>query len=111
MTSVAFAANGDTLTGDSEGDILVWGTSTGSQEIVHAISKAHEVCVCVCVSRVLCANLTVVDWQGNILDVISTSNGFLSGGHDSILKGWTADYKVHHVDSIGHASMHITMLS
>lgn len=40
---ICFAPDGDTLTGDSSGNIYVWGPPVPSHTITNAIPKAHEV--------------------------------------------------------------------
>ncbi|XP_037833833.1 echinoderm microtubule-associated protein-like 1 isoform X3 [Kryptolebias marmoratus] len=68
---VNFAENGDTITGDSSGNILVWGK--GTNRIGHAIQGAHE---------------------GSIFAVCMLRNGTLvSGGKDRRLVSWDGSYQ------------------
>lgn len=63
---VTFAENGDTMTGDSSGNILVWGK--GSNRISQVVSGAHE---------------------GSIFSLCMLRNGTLvSGGKDRRLVSW-----------------------
>ncbi|XP_029349351.1 echinoderm microtubule-associated protein-like 1 isoform X5 [Echeneis naucrates] len=68
---VTFAENGDTITGDSSGNILVWGK--GTNRISHVIQGAHE---------------------GSIFAVSMLRNGTLvSGGKDRRLISWDNSYQ------------------
>ncbi|XP_044021954.1 echinoderm microtubule-associated protein-like 1 isoform X19 [Siniperca chuatsi] len=68
---VTFAENGDTITGDSSGNILVWGK--GTNRISHVIQGAHE---------------------GSIFALSMLRNGTLvSGGKDRRLVSWDSSYQ------------------
>nr|XP_057946177.1 echinoderm microtubule-associated protein-like 1 isoform X3 [Doryrhamphus excisus] len=68
---VTFAENGDTITGDSSGNILVWGK--GTNRISHVIQGAHE---------------------GSIFALCMLRNGMLvSGGKDCRLISWDSSYQ------------------
>ncbi|XP_065822204.1 echinoderm microtubule-associated protein-like 1 isoform X2 [Labrus bergylta] len=68
---VTFAENGDTITGDSSGNILVWGK--GTNRISHVIPGAHE---------------------GSIFTLCMLRNGTLvSGGKDRRLVSWDSGYQ------------------
>ncbi|KAM4542387.1 echinoderm microtubule-associated protein-like 1 isoform 7-T7 [Odontesthes bonariensis] len=68
---VTFAENGDAITGDSSGNILVWGK--GTNRISHVIQGAHE---------------------GSIFAVCMLRNGTLvSGGKDRRLVSWDGSYQ------------------
>ncbi|XP_044230743.1 echinoderm microtubule-associated protein-like 1 isoform X9 [Thunnus albacares] len=68
---VTFAENGDTITGDSSGNILVWGK--GTNRISHVIQGAHE---------------------GSIFALCMLRNGTLvSGGKDRRLVSWDSSYQ------------------
>uniref|UniRef100_A0A8C6MA83 EMAP like 1 n=1 Tax=Nothobranchius furzeri TaxID=105023 RepID=A0A8C6MA83_NOTFU len=68
---VTFAENGDAVTGDSSGNILVWGK--GTNRISHVIQGAHE---------------------GSIFAVCMLRNGTLvSGGKDRRLVSWDSSYQ------------------
>ncbi|XP_034531129.1 echinoderm microtubule-associated protein-like 1 isoform X3 [Notolabrus celidotus] len=68
---VTFAENGDAITGDSSGNILVWGK--GTNRISHVIQGAHE---------------------GSIFALCMLRNGTLvSGGKDRRLVSWDSGYQ------------------
>ncbi|XP_070697901.1 echinoderm microtubule-associated protein-like 1 isoform X6 [Pempheris klunzingeri] len=68
---VTFAENGDAITGDSSGNILVWGK--GTNRISHVIQGAHE---------------------GSIFALSMLRNGTLvSGGKDRRLISWDSSYQ------------------
>ncbi|XP_070775966.1 echinoderm microtubule-associated protein-like 1 isoform X2 [Enoplosus armatus] len=68
---VTFAENGDAITGDSSGNILVWGK--GTNRISHVIQGAHE---------------------GSIFALSMLRNGTLvSGGKDRRLVSWDSSYQ------------------
>uniref|UniRef100_A0A3Q0T8B1 EMAP like 1 n=1 Tax=Amphilophus citrinellus TaxID=61819 RepID=A0A3Q0T8B1_AMPCI len=68
---VTFAENGDAITGDSSGNILVWGK--GTNRISHVIQGAHE---------------------GSIFALCMMRNGTLvSGGKDRRLISWDGSYQ------------------
>ncbi|XP_078145487.1 echinoderm microtubule-associated protein-like 1 isoform X2 [Centroberyx gerrardi] len=68
---VTFAENGDAITGDSSGNILVWGK--GTNRISHVIQGAHE---------------------GSIFALCMLRNGTLvSGGKDRRLVSWDGSYQ------------------
>uniref|UniRef100_UPI0037E74EF4 echinoderm microtubule-associated protein-like 1 isoform X6 n=1 Tax=Semicossyphus pulcher TaxID=241346 RepID=UPI0037E74EF4 len=68
---VTFAENGDAITGDSSGNILVWGK--GTNRISHVIQGAHE---------------------GSIFTLCMLRNGTLvSGGKDRRLVSWDGGYQ------------------
>ncbi|XP_031436188.1 echinoderm microtubule-associated protein-like 1 isoform X5 [Clupea harengus] len=68
---VTFSENGDAITGDSSGNILVWGK--GTNRISHAIQGAHE---------------------GSIFALCMLRNGTLvSGGKDRRLISWDGNYQ------------------
>uniref|UniRef100_A0A8D2ZGE1 EMAP like 1 n=1 Tax=Scophthalmus maximus TaxID=52904 RepID=A0A8D2ZGE1_SCOMX len=68
---VTFAENGDAITGDSSGNILVWGK--GTNRISHVIQGAHE---------------------GSIFSLCMLRNGTLvSGGKDRRLTSWDSSYQ------------------
>uniref|UniRef100_A0A3B4Z847 Echinoderm microtubule-associated protein-like 1 n=1 Tax=Stegastes partitus TaxID=144197 RepID=A0A3B4Z847_9TELE len=68
---VTFAENGDAITGDSSGNILVWGK--GTNRISHVIQGAHE---------------------GSIFALCMLRNGTLvSGGKDRRLISWDNSYQ------------------
>ncbi|XP_067098861.1 echinoderm microtubule-associated protein-like 1 isoform X1 [Osmerus mordax] len=68
---VTFSENGDTITGDSSGNILVWGK--GTNRISHAVQGAHE---------------------GSIFALCMMRNGTLvSGGKDRKLVSWDGAYQ------------------
>ncbi|KAM5129260.1 echinoderm microtubule-associated protein-like 1 isoform 2-T2 [Mantella aurantiaca] len=67
---VTFSENGDTITGDSSGNLLVWGK--GSNRISHAVQGAHE---------------------GGIFALCMQRDGTLvSGGKDRKLISWDGNY-------------------
>ncbi|KAE8584883.1 hypothetical protein XENTR_v10021146 [Xenopus tropicalis] len=69
---VAFAENGDVVTGDSNGNLYVWGK--GSHRISHAVSNAHDGSIfALCVCR-----------DGTLLS---------GGGKDGRVILWGRDYK------------------
>ncbi|XP_053330504.1 echinoderm microtubule-associated protein-like 1 isoform X3 [Spea bombifrons] len=68
---VTFSENGDTITGDSSGNLLVWGK--GTNRISHAIQGAHE---------------------GGIFALCMQRDGTLvSGGKDRKLISWDGNYQ------------------
>ncbi|XP_063804434.1 echinoderm microtubule-associated protein-like 1 isoform X4 [Pseudophryne corroboree] len=68
---VTFSENGDTITGDSSGNLLVWGK--GTNRISHAIQGAHE---------------------GGIFALCMQRDGTLvSGGKDRKLISWAGNYQ------------------
>ncbi|XP_076156674.1 echinoderm microtubule-associated protein-like 1 isoform X2 [Alosa pseudoharengus] len=68
---VTFSENGDAITGDSSGNILVWGK--GTNRISHAIQGAHE---------------------GSVFALCMLRNGTLvSGGKDRRLISWDGNYQ------------------
>ncbi|KAL2099109.1 hypothetical protein ACEWY4_005589 [Coilia grayii] len=68
---VTFSENGDAITGDSSGNILVWGK--GTNRISHAIQGAHE---------------------GSVFALCMLRNGTLvSGGKDRRLVSWDGNYQ------------------
>ncbi|XP_034050852.1 echinoderm microtubule-associated protein-like 1 [Thalassophryne amazonica] len=68
---VTFAENGDAITGDSSGNILVWGK--GTYRIIHVIQGAHE---------------------GSVFALCMLRNGTLvSGGKDRRLISWDSSYQ------------------
>ncbi|XP_029681730.1 echinoderm microtubule-associated protein-like 1 isoform X2 [Takifugu rubripes] len=68
---VTFAENGNTITGDSSGNILAWGK--GTNRISHVIQGAHE---------------------GSIFALCMLRNGtLLSGGKDRRLISWDSSYQ------------------
>ncbi|XP_077946075.1 echinoderm microtubule-associated protein-like 1 isoform X18 [Gasterosteus aculeatus] len=68
---VTFAENGDAITGDSSGNILVWGK--GTNRISHVIQGAHE---------------------GSVFALCMLRNGTLvSGGKDRRLISWDGGYR------------------
>ncbi|XP_056281737.1 echinoderm microtubule-associated protein-like 1 isoform X5 [Pseudoliparis swirei] len=68
---VIFAENGDAITGDSSGNILVWGK--GTNRISHAVQGAHE---------------------GSVFALCMLRNGTLvSGGKDRRLVSWDGSYQ------------------
>ncbi|NXQ10536.1 EMAL1 protein, partial [Peucedramus taeniatus] len=72
---VTFSENGDTITGDSSGNILVWGK--GTNRISHAVQGAHE---------------------GGIFALCMLRDGTLvsGGGKDRKLISWNGNYqKIH----------------
>ncbi|NXC28743.1 EMAL1 protein, partial [Campylorhamphus procurvoides] len=72
---VTFSENGDTITGDSSGNILVWGK--GTNRISHAVQGAHE---------------------GGIFALCMLRDGTLvsGGGKDRKLVSWNGNYqKIH----------------
>ncbi|XP_029586645.1 echinoderm microtubule-associated protein-like 1 isoform X3 [Salmo trutta] len=71
VLSVTFSENGDTITGDSSGNILVWGK--GTNRISHAIQGAHD---------------------GSIFALCMLRSGTLvSGGKDRKLISWDGSYQ------------------
>lgn len=68
---VTFSENGDTITGDSSGNILVWGK--GTNRISHAVQGAHD---------------------GSVFALCMMRNGTLvSGGKDRKLASWDGAYQ------------------
>ncbi|XP_024133382.1 echinoderm microtubule-associated protein-like 2 isoform X3 [Oryzias melastigma] len=69
---VAFAENGDTITGDSSGNIYVW--AKGGNRITHAVSGAHE---------------------GGIFSICVLKDGTMvsGGGKDRRVVLWDHDYR------------------
>ncbi|XP_040268605.1 echinoderm microtubule-associated protein-like 1 isoform X7 [Bufo bufo] len=68
---ITFSENGDTITGDSSGNLLVWGK--GSNRISHAVQGAHE---------------------GGIFALCMQRDGTLvSGGKDRKLISWGGNYQ------------------
>ncbi|NXI77483.1 EMAL1 protein, partial [Rhipidura dahli] len=77
---VTFSENGDTITGDSSGNILVWGK--GTNRISHAVQGAHE---------------------GGIFALCMLRDGTLvsGGGKDRKLISWNGNYqKIHKTEVI-----------
>ncbi|NXU48193.1 EMAL1 protein, partial [Turnix velox] len=76
---VTFSANGDTITGDSSGNILVWGK--GTNRISHAVQGAHE---------------------GGIFALCMLRDGTLvsGGGKDRKLISWNGNYQKLHKTEI-----------
>ncbi|KAM9239765.1 echinoderm microtubule-associated protein-like 1 isoform 3-T3 [Leptosomus discolor] len=76
---VTFSENGDTITGDSSGNILVWGK--GTNRISHAVQGAHE---------------------GGIFALCMLRNGTLvsGGGKDRKLISWNGNYQKLHKTEI-----------
>ncbi|NWH25675.1 EMAL1 protein, partial [Grus americana] len=75
---VTFSENGDTITGDSSGNILVWGK--GTNRISHAVQGAHE---------------------GGIFALCMLRDGTLvsGGGKDRKLISWNGNYqKLHKIE-------------
>eukprot|EP00054_Salpingoeca_dolichothecata_P013448 m.75103 g.75103 ORF g.75103 m.75103 type:complete len:757 (-) comp20486_c0_seq1:26-2296(-) len=72
LLCLTFAPNGDTVTGDSNGNLLVWGPPIPSHVISRVLLRAH---------------------QGAIYSVKATSDGFVSGGRDNRVKLWTWDFE------------------
>ncbi|NXW28557.1 EMAL1 protein, partial [Phaetusa simplex] len=76
---VTFSANGDTITGDSSGNILVWGK--GTNRISHVVQGAHE---------------------GGIFALCMLRDGTLvsGGGKDRKLISWNGNYQKLHKTEI-----------
>ncbi|KAM9014198.1 echinoderm microtubule-associated protein-like 1 isoform 10-T10 [Ara ararauna] len=76
---VTFSENGDTITGDSSGNILVWGK--GTNRISHAVQGAHE---------------------GGIFALCMLRDGTLvsGGGKDRKLVSWNGNYQKLHKTEI-----------
>lgn len=75
---VTFSENGDTITGDSSGNLLVWGK--GTNRINHAVQGAHD---------------------GGIFALCMQRDGTLvSGGKDRKLISWDGNYQKHNVVEI-----------
>ncbi|XP_066464063.1 echinoderm microtubule-associated protein-like 1 isoform X6 [Eleutherodactylus coqui] len=75
---VTFSENGDTITGDSSGNLLVWGK--GTNRINHAVQGAHD---------------------GGIFALCMQRDGTLvSGGKDRKLISWDGNYQKLHVAEI-----------
>ncbi|NXC21353.1 EMAL1 protein, partial [Corythaeola cristata] len=76
---VTFSENGDTITGDSSGNILVWGK--GTNRISHAVQGAHE---------------------GGIFALCMLRDGTLvsGGGKDRKLISWNGNYQKLHKTEI-----------
>ncbi|KAM9380861.1 echinoderm microtubule-associated protein-like 1 isoform 3-T3 [Phaethornis superciliosus] len=76
---VTFSENGDTITGDSSGNILVWGK--GTNRISHAVQGAHE---------------------GGIFTLCMLRDGTLvsGGGKDRKLISWNGNYQKLHKTEI-----------
>ncbi|NXS92221.1 EMAL1 protein, partial [Jacana jacana] len=76
---VTFSGNGDTITGDSSGNILVWGK--GTNRISHAVQGAHE---------------------GGIFALCMLRDGTLvsGGGKDRKLISWNGNYQKLHKTEI-----------
>ncbi|KAG9336316.1 hypothetical protein JZ751_002663 [Albula glossodonta] len=102
---VTFSENGDTITGDSSGNILVWGK--GTNRISHAIQGAHEGGIfALCMLR--CGTLVsgggkdrkLISWDGNYqkLQVVEIVEPFgpvrtvAEGKGTSVLIGTTRNY-------------------
>ncbi|KAG7465613.1 hypothetical protein MATL_G00155400 [Megalops atlanticus] len=102
---VTFSENGDTITGDSSGNILVWGK--GTNRISHAVPGAHEGGIfALCMLR--CGTLVsgggkdrkLISWDGNYqkLQVVEIPEPFgpvrtvAEGRGDSVLIGTTRNY-------------------
>ncbi|XP_036397592.1 echinoderm microtubule-associated protein-like 1 isoform X3 [Megalops cyprinoides] len=102
---VTFSENGDTITGDSSGNILVWGK--GTNRISHAVPGAHEGGIfTLCMLR--CGTLVsgggkdrkLISWDGNYqkLQVVEVPELFgpvrtvAEGKGDSVLIGTTRNY-------------------
>ncbi|TKC50798.1 hypothetical protein EI555_017319 [Monodon monoceros] len=78
---VTFSENGDTITGDSSGNILVWGK--GTNRISYAVQGAHE---------------------GGIFALCMLRDGTLvsGGGKDRKLISWDGNYqKLHKTEALG----------
>ncbi|KAB0403931.1 hypothetical protein E2I00_004646, partial [Balaenoptera physalus] len=79
---VTFSENGDTITGDSSGNILVWGK--GTNRISYAVQGAHE---------------------GGIFALCMLRDGTLvsGGGKDRKLISWDGNYqKLHKTEALGN---------
>ncbi|KAM3919121.1 echinoderm microtubule-associated protein-like 1 isoform 12-T12 [Leptodactylus fuscus] len=75
---VTFSENGDTITGDSSGNLLVWGK--GTNRISHAVQGAHD---------------------GGIFALCMQRDGTLvSGGKDRKLISWDGNYQKHNIVEI-----------
>ena len=71
VTCLAFAESGDLVTGDSNGNLLVWGR--GNNRISQAVTGAHE---------------------GGIFSICIMKDGtLLTGGKDRCLVQWSSDYQ------------------
>lgn len=71
ITCVAFADNGDTLSGDSSGHLYVW--QRGTNRIIQAITNIHE---------------------GGILSLCVMKDGtLLTSGRDRRIVQWSSAYK------------------
>uniref|UniRef100_A0A8C8S2F6 EMAP like 1 n=1 Tax=Pelusios castaneus TaxID=367368 RepID=A0A8C8S2F6_9SAUR len=78
---VTFSENGDTITGDSSGNILVWGKGKTRQKISYALQGAHE---------------------GGIFALCMLRDGTLvsGGGKDRKLISWNGNYQKLHKTEI-----------
>ncbi|XP_035284889.1 echinoderm microtubule-associated protein-like 1 isoform X2 [Anguilla anguilla] len=102
---VTFSENGDSITGDSSGNILVWGK--GTNRISHAIQGAHEGGIfALCMLR--CGTLVsgggkdrkVISWDGNYLklqvveipELYGPVRTVAEGKGNSVLIGTTRNY-------------------
>ncbi|ELT93984.1 hypothetical protein CAPTEDRAFT_152534 [Capitella teleta] len=71
VTCIAFAENGDVLSGDSNGNLFVWGR--GNNKVTLAVTSAHE---------------------GGIFSICIMKDGtFVTGGKDKKIVEWTSSYK------------------
>ncbi|CAB1330576.1 unnamed protein product, partial [Coregonus sp. 'balchen'] len=85
VLSVTFSENGDTITGDSSGNILVWGK--GTNRISHAVQGAHDgsiFALCMLRSGTLVPELfgpvrTVAEGKGESVLIGTTRNYVLQG--------------------------------
>uniref|UniRef100_A0A674CCA0 EMAP like 1 n=1 Tax=Salmo trutta TaxID=8032 RepID=A0A674CCA0_SALTR len=101
---VTFSENGDTITGDSSGNILVWGK--GTNRISHAIQGAHEgsiFALCMLRNRTLVSggkDRKLLSWDGSYQQIQSVEVPELfgpvrtvaEGKRESVLIGTTRNY-------------------
>ncbi|XP_076816178.1 echinoderm microtubule-associated protein-like 2 isoform X2 [Clavelina lepadiformis] len=76
---LAFTNTGETLSGDSNGNIEVWSKGVATRKISHFIAGAHE---------------------GPIFSICATRDSFISGGKDGQLKRWNESFKLAQQTSI-----------
>lgn len=70
VTAVAFTADGETVSGDSNGNIIIW--AKGGNEVERTVEGAHD---------------------GSVFFILaSAEGGFLTCGKDRLIKQWDAEF-------------------
>ncbi|EGD79298.1 hypothetical protein PTSG_09714 [Salpingoeca rosetta] len=78
VLAVMFAPSGRTITGDSNGSILVWKRPVPTYNVERRIEDAHV---------------------GGVYCLQATEFGFISGGKDNLVKLWTWDFEMFPIDA------------